>query len=413
MRSSTLFALAGPLAVRAASGNGQSTRYWDCCKPSCSWNDKASVSAPVLTCDKNDNPISDANAVSGCNGGTSYTCSNNSPWAVNDNLAYGFAATKLSGGSESSWCCACYALTFTTGPVKGKTMVVQSTNTGGDLGENHFDLQMPGGGVGIFDGCSSQWGGLGGAQYGGISSRSDCDSFPELLKDGCYWRFDWFENADNPDFTFEQVQCPTALTDISGCVRDDDSSFPAFKGDSSSGNTGKASTTKAAAAPATTAKTEQKTTAAGSQQSQAPVEENNSASNPQQSQAPVEENNSASEPQQSQAPVQEDNSASEPQQTEAPATEETQAPVNEEPAKTTKKTKTRSGCAVPNKATAKASATVKASATKSASSASQSVVPAYHQCGGSKSAFPDGDLACAEGSTCVSHNEWYSQCVPN
>jgi hypothetical protein len=35
-------------------------------------------------------------------------------------------------------------LTFTSGPVKGKKLVVQATNTGGDLGENHFDLAMPG-----------------------------------------------------------------------------------------------------------------------------------------------------------------------------------------------------------------------------------------------------------------------------
>ena len=120
-------------------------------------------------------------------------------------------------------------LTFTTGPVAGKTMVVQSTNTGGDLSNNHFDIQMPGGGVGIFNGCLPQYGvNLPGAQYGGISSRSECDSFPELLKDGCYWRFDWFKNADNPDFKFEQVQCPAELTAISGCVRNDDKQFPVF-----------------------------------------------------------------------------------------------------------------------------------------------------------------------------------------
>ncbi|KAF5008016.1 hypothetical protein FDECE_5700 [Fusarium decemcellulare] len=403
MRSYALFALAGPLAVRAASGSGHSTRYWDCCKPSCAWDDKASVSAPVLTCDKNDNPISDANTKSGCDGGSSYTCSNNSPWAVNDNLAYGFAATKLSGGSESSWCCACYALTFTTGAVKGKTMVVQSTNTGGDLGENHFDIQMPGGGVGIFDGCSSQFGGLGGAQYGGISSRSDCDSFPELLKDGCYWRFDWFENADNPDFTFEQIQCPKALTDISGCVRDDDSSFPAFTGDtSSSGSSGssKASTSKAAAS-----QVKQKTAVTESKQTQTPTTE--------------EKTSQVQQPSNSQTQVQEENSASEPQKTEVPATQETEAPVNQEPETpqtTTKKvrgSKTRSGCSVPTKAKSTAQASAKASATKSASSSSQSTVAVYHQCGGSKSAYPDGDLACASGSTCVKQNEYYSQCVPN
>jgi hypothetical protein len=47
---------------------------------------------------------------------------------------------------------------FTSGPVAGKKMVVQATNTGGDLGENHFDLLIPGGGVGIFNGCPAQYG---------------------------------------------------------------------------------------------------------------------------------------------------------------------------------------------------------------------------------------------------------------
>ncbi len=42
-------------------------------------------------------------------------------------------------------CCACYELTFTSGPVKGKKMIVQATNTGGDLGDDHFDIQIPGG----------------------------------------------------------------------------------------------------------------------------------------------------------------------------------------------------------------------------------------------------------------------------
>lgn len=122
------------------------------------------------------------------------------------------------------------SLTFTSGPVAGKTMIVQSTNTGGDLGSNHFDILMPGGGVGLFDGCTPQFGGLPGAQYGGISSRDQCESFPENLKAGCQWRFDWFQNADNPGVTFSQVQCPSELTSISGCVRNDDGGFPSFSG---------------------------------------------------------------------------------------------------------------------------------------------------------------------------------------
>lgn len=103
--------------------------------------------------------ITDLNAVSGCtSGGTSYTCANNEPWAVSDSLAYGFAAVHISGGTESTWCCQCYQLTFTSGPASGKTLVVQATNTGGDLGSNQFDLLIPGGGVGIYNGCNSQYG---------------------------------------------------------------------------------------------------------------------------------------------------------------------------------------------------------------------------------------------------------------
>ncbi|KAJ2904499.1 endoglucanase type k [Zalerion maritima] len=213
----------------AASGSGVSTRYWDCCKPSCAWPDKAPVSQPVYACDANNNFISNAEATSGCeSGGTAYTCANNSPWAISDALSYGFAATSISGGTEDSWCCACYAVTFTTGKAVGKQIVVQSTNTGGDLGSNHFDFLMPGGGLGIFDGCTSQFGGIAGAQYGGISSREECEDMPDALKDGCYWRFDWFMNADNPDLEFEQVQCPDELVERTGCRRDDDGSFPVF-----------------------------------------------------------------------------------------------------------------------------------------------------------------------------------------
>ncbi len=98
---------------------------------------------------------------------------------------------------------------------------MQVTNTGGDLGNNHFDLQMPGGGVGIFDGCSSQFPGSysWGQRYGGVSQRSDCDNLPAAIRSGCYWRFDWFMNADNPSISFKQVACPADLTAKTQCVR--------------------------------------------------------------------------------------------------------------------------------------------------------------------------------------------------
>ncbi|KAK0894912.1 hypothetical protein LTR91_024911, partial [Friedmanniomyces endolithicus] len=73
-------------AAQSVSGQGQTTRYWDCCKGSCAWTGKADT---ITTCDIHDKPLTDANAASGC---TSGGCSDQSPWAVNDTMAYGFAA---------------------------------------------------------------------------------------------------------------------------------------------------------------------------------------------------------------------------------------------------------------------------------------------------------------------------------
>lgn len=125
------------------------------------------------------------------------------------------------GKQESNWCCACYSLIFTSGSVKGKELIVQVTNTGGDLGNNHFDLQMPGGGVGIFDGCSRQFPGpfSWGDRYGGVKARSDCYKIPAAIQAGCFWRFDWFQDADNPAMRFQEVPCPSALTERTQCVR--------------------------------------------------------------------------------------------------------------------------------------------------------------------------------------------------
>lgn len=131
-------------------------------------------------------------------------------------------------------------------------MVVQSTNTGGDLGSNQFDILIPGGGVGIYDGCKVEFGtSLPGETYGGISSQTDCASFPTILQDGCNWRFDWFEDADNPGLTFEQVQCPDEIVAKSGCRRDDDSSFAAFDPSTIVASYGSSSTSTAATATST------------------------------------------------------------------------------------------------------------------------------------------------------------------
>lgn len=44
-----------------ASGDGTTTRYWDCCKASCSWPGKAPVTNPVGTCAKDGVKLVDVN----------------------------------------------------------------------------------------------------------------------------------------------------------------------------------------------------------------------------------------------------------------------------------------------------------------------------------------------------------------
>lgn len=95
------------------AARGVTTRYWDCCKPSCAWSGKAQVSNPVNTCNIHDQYLHDDDASSACSGGSAYTCSNQGPWAVDDGLAYGFAAVKLAGKGERDWCCACYKYVHT------------------------------------------------------------------------------------------------------------------------------------------------------------------------------------------------------------------------------------------------------------------------------------------------------------
>ena len=136
----------------------------------------------MQTCAKDGLTEVSNDAQSGCNGGPGFACSNQIPAQLNDQVSFGFVAAKLGGQQESDWCCSCYELIFTgednqggssAKTIKGKRFIVQATNTGGDLGENHFDLMIPGGGVGIFNGCKPQWGAPDqgwGQRYGGVGS---------------------------------------------------------------------------------------------------------------------------------------------------------------------------------------------------------------------------------------------------
>ena len=227
--------------------NATTNRYFDCCKPSCAWSGKAYVVAPVQTCGIDGFTVLDNNTRSSCSGSIpsssdGFGCINHQPWNVSSSLSYGFAAAAITvghsdvedachwkhcfpsfqGQNESLWCCACYSLIFTTGSIAGKEMIVQVTNTNSYSG-NLFTFQIPGAGWGSSPNitCDIQFNvtNVWGQQYGGVSNRPQCDFLPSSIRSGCYWRFDWFDNAINPDARFKEVPCPPALTNRTGCLR--------------------------------------------------------------------------------------------------------------------------------------------------------------------------------------------------
>ncbi|KAF2748969.1 glycoside hydrolase family 45 protein [Sporormia fimetaria CBS 119925] len=223
-------------AQHNVSGEAITTRFWDCCKPSCSWRGKASVSQPIQDCDINDAPHNNPNQGSGCGtGGTAYTCNNQQPWAVNDTLSYGFAGVFLTGHPETEdfWCCACYQLDFTSDPLKGKSMIVQASNSAFEVNKvNRFSLAVPGGNTTSQDACSRQYNvdqSVFGATGSGVGSLDECDRLPEQLRDACRWRFDWFQDAQYPTANFHRVACPKEITDKTKCTRNDEPAFVAGK----------------------------------------------------------------------------------------------------------------------------------------------------------------------------------------
>jgi hypothetical protein len=233
--------------------SGYATRFWDCCKPHCGWSGNVpNGMEPMKSCSANNQVLSDLNAGSSCEGGNAHTCYGLSPYAVSNTLSYGYAAT-----SSGDVCGRCYQLEFTgqshnapgdpgSAALAGKTMIVQAINVGYDVGGGQFDIMIPGGGVGAFNGCSNQWGVSNselGAQYGGFLSAcknelgynasgaqykacvtNRCNNIFGSrgltdLQAGCLWYANWFEAADNPALRYREVACPTQLASASGMNR--------------------------------------------------------------------------------------------------------------------------------------------------------------------------------------------------
>lgn len=143
------------------SQHGYATRYWDCCKPSCSWlSNVPTFLSPARHCDASgtSNSVDSATnqAVSACEaGGDAYTCIDHTPTTdANDpSVAYAFAATP--GTDPRGTCGACFNVSFPGAghysatdagslalAAQGKTLFVMATNIGYDVAENPFDVMI-------------------------------------------------------------------------------------------------------------------------------------------------------------------------------------------------------------------------------------------------------------------------------
>ena len=227
------------LNAGAGGQQGFATRYWDCCMPHCAWPEHGGA---AKTCDaKGKTPIGNTSG-SICSGGQGTTCTSQIPIIVSDKLAYAFAATP---GNDAT-CGKCFALTFTgTGKyetkanhqaLKGKTLVVMASNIGYDVQGGQFDIMIPGGGFGAFNGCSQMGWNIpqNTTTYGGLLSdcekevgyngnlltlRKECltkkcnSAFANdaEAKEGCLFLATWMEAAGNPNHTYKEVPCPQAL----------------------------------------------------------------------------------------------------------------------------------------------------------------------------------------------------------
>ena len=230
------------------SGSGFASRYWDCCKPSCSWSSNAGYGNEARHCDANMNILTDNNAASKCDGGPSTTCLSQIPFTINgcDNIGFAFGAVP---GAGPNICGRCFLLEFTGEgkyetkdnhrALKNKKLVVMASNIGYDVAGGQFDIMIPGGGVGLFNGCGNIFSGNMGQQYGGLLSdcenevgwsgsdyeihirRKEClkkkceNTFNgnTLAKEGCLFLANFMEAAGNPLHSYKEIECPQILKD--------------------------------------------------------------------------------------------------------------------------------------------------------------------------------------------------------
>ena len=211
------------------------THFWDCCKPSCGWDDgRGQGRLPLKAmCDHNGRKVGGLGieAESACDakkGKGVTTCPDMAPFQdLETGHWMGFVATQDLGTKAE--CCECYKLKFLTG---NATLWVQIISHGHVNGI--FDLLVPGGGLGEFDGCSSIFphsSRVPQSRFGGLHSPSECDvAFGEHAGavSSCKWLFDGklfpYPAAGVPfpgdalAYKASNEPCPEALNRRSGCA---------------------------------------------------------------------------------------------------------------------------------------------------------------------------------------------------
>ena len=227
------------IKTKGGGGSGWATRYWDCCMPSCSWNENAGGNTAKVCDAKGKNTIGNGSG-SICSGGQGTTCLSQIPFTVDGctEMGFAFAAVPASNGGQ---CGKCFQLTFTGkgkystdgnhNAIKGKKLIIMVTNVGHDVEQGQFDIMIPGGGVGAFNGCSQMGWGSQGEQYGGL--LSDCEkesnyvaaktlsclknkcgsvfSNDATAKQGCLFLAEYMHAAGNPLHNYVEVECPDVL----------------------------------------------------------------------------------------------------------------------------------------------------------------------------------------------------------
>mmetsp|Transcript_29836 Transcript_29836/g.91356 ORF Transcript_29836/g.91356 Transcript_29836/m.91356 type:complete len:469 (+) Transcript_29836:38-1444(+) len=234
------------------------TGYWDCCKPSCSNNNKGSVTKFTRYCDVTTGAtLLDAFEESVCVGGNGAACADQQPFTLREGVSMGFAAAAVSSNKGTlkgdDNCGQCFELQWTEDrytwgggahpEIVGWSHLVQVTNVGFDVsGEHSFDLQIPGAGQGLFNtACSQQFPGFSDGDfdcdnnYGGCDDVSGCARLPEELRRGCEWRYSpayrWLQDngqSNNPLMRYRRIKCPQELVDLSETRALDDDDWPEY-----------------------------------------------------------------------------------------------------------------------------------------------------------------------------------------